>query len=106
MAVTTWDQWAVLIGSILSTLVLTVAAVNRWIVQPLERNRESSMRHIVETATHPINDKLDAITREVEVNSGKSLKDKVITGFSELDDRLGRLEGQVDIIRDIVTKEY
>lgn len=106
MAVTTWDQWAVLIGSILSTLVLTVAAVNRWIVQPLERNRESSMRKIVESATLPINNKLDTITREVEVNSGKSLKDKVITGFSELDDRLGHLEGQVDIIREIVTKEF
>jgi hypothetical protein len=103
VAVETWNEWAILVGSMLSTLVLTVAAINRWVVQPLDRNRERSLREIVETSLEPVSEQLNTITREVEVNSGKSLKDKVILGFTEVDDRLGRLEGQVEIIRDVLT---
>lgn len=99
-----WGQWVVLVGSVFSTFVLTVAAINRWIVEPLERNREASTRRLFESAVEPINSKLDTITREVEVNSGKSLKDKVITGFEEVDDRLGRLEGQVEVVRDMLMR--
>jgi hypothetical protein len=87
------------IGACTGAVVAIVGAFRRWFIEPAARKFTEAVKEQME----PIEAKLDLIQHEVEINSGKSLKDVVIKGFNNNDTRMSRLEGELTVVKDILS---
>lgn len=87
------------IGACTGAVVAIVGAFRRWFIEPAARKFTESVKEQME----PIEKKLDKIQHEVEINSGKSLKDVVIRGFNDNDTRMSKLEGEMGVVKDILS---
>jgi hypothetical protein len=87
------------IGAVVAAAMAIVAAAKKFIIDPAAKKFTESMRDQVA----PIDEKLQEIQREVQVNSGKSLKDLVIKGFGDSEQRMAKIEGEVGVLKDILS---
>ena len=86
-------------GAITAAVVAILGAFKKFVIDPAAKKFTEAVRE--EMA--PIDSKLNDIQKEVQINSGKSLKDLVIKGFNDSDNRMSKIEGEVEIMKDILT---
>lgn len=87
------------IGACTAALVAIFGAAKRFIIDPAARKFTETVKEQI----YPIDEKLKEIQKEVQINSGKSLKDLVITGFNNSDNRMSKIEGEVGLLKDILS---
>jgi len=86
-------------GAITAAAVAVLGAFKKFVVDPAAKRFTEAVREEIA----PIDAKLKEIQQEVQVNSGKSLKDLVIKGFNDSDNRMSKIEGEVEIMKSILT---
>lgn len=95
---TTIPDFIIYAGAVSGAAIAIVGAVRRWVMEPAARKFSESVKEQI----LPLEEKIDIIRHEVEVNSGKSLKDAVVKGFADNDKRMSTLEGEMTVVRDIL----
>jgi|GEM_PF-2717998 len=87
------------VGAVTAAVAAILAAFKKFVVDPAAKKFTEAVREEIA----PIDSKINDIQKEVQINSGKSLKDLVVKGFNDSDNRMSKIEGEVEIMKDILT---
>jgi Na+-translocating ferredoxin:NAD+ oxidoreductase RnfG subunit len=93
--VMTVPDFIIYAGALSGALVAIVGTVRKCIIDPAAKKFTQSVREEIV----PLEVKIDIIKHEVEMNSGRSLKDAVIKGFNDNDKRMSTLEAEMSMIK-------
>ena len=93
--VMTVPDFIIYTGALSGALLAIVGTVRKCIIDPAAKKFTLSVKDQIS----PLEDKIDIIKHEVEMNSGKSLKDVVVKGFDDAEKRMSTLEGEMNMVK-------